>query len=700
MQRLRVGCVLGATLVVLATSPHAQTPAPMPQAPQARFQSGTDLVQVDVSVLDGKRLPVRGLTQGDFTLLVDGQPREIQAFTEIHLPDRVRQADASWTREVPSDVASNQSGQEEGRLVIIMFDRTIPVGDASVTAKRTATAIVEQLGPGDLAAIVTSGGAETHNLTSDRTRLLRTINQSDVSTGNTPEADEIAAGFMAQVNASFLMSNTNDGRCLCGVCVPQTITRVADALQSTARRRKLLFFIGSDLVLQVSKTIADGPDVGCELPLKDARNAMFAALDRASVTVYSIDPSGLGLVGATSRASSTLSVFGARARTMTDTNDHLKRQGSLTVLPDRTGGRAVMNTNAPDAQVSGIFRESDSYYLIGFRPTDAEKQGKPHAIAVNVKRPGVKVHSRNIYNAPLAPSDTPVASSAGPNPLSNAVRDSLTGLLPTSDLAVDLNAATFAVPGAQRNAVTLTVGVDALLASLGASALKQAVPVEIVASAFDRGGRPKGVARQTLELSWPESAPSPRQRFDLLSRLDLPAGEYEVRIAVSAGEPRRTASVYSYITVPAFDSAPLSLSNVVLGATDDTLTVPEDFLEGLLPLVPTTRREFATADTMVSFVRIYQGTGRRDSLLPVQVQSSILDAQSQVVAAQSLTFEPKQFEKDRSVDHGITLPLAKLTPGEYLLRIEAQMGARTAGRAVRFVVTDRPATRPNARETQ
>src|SRR4029079_14300971 len=85
----------------------AQTPAP-----QATFRGGTDLVQVDVSVLDGKRHPVRGLTAADFTIFEDDQPRDVQAFTEVDLPDRVAPQDAAWTRDVPADVASNRTTQD------------------------------------------------------------------------------------------------------------------------------------------------------------------------------------------------------------------------------------------------------------------------------------------------------------------------------------------------------------------------------------------------------------------------------------------------------------------------------------------------------------------------------------------------------------------------------------------------------------
>ena len=105
-----------------------------------------------------------------------------------------------------------------------------------------------------------------------------------------------------------------------------------------------------------------------------------------------------------------------------------------------------------------------------------------------------------------------------------------------------------------------------------------------------------------------------------------------------------------------------------------------------LPVVPTARRDFANSDRLVGFVRIYQGTSRKDPLLPVHLESSVIDAQGLVVARESARLDAAQFEKGRSADHYVTLPLVGLAPGEYLLRIETEMGARVAGRAVRFSV--------------
>jgi VWFA-related protein len=653
----------------------AQAPPPRPV-----FRQGTDLVQVDVSVLDKKRHPVRGLTADNFSIFEDGQPRQIQAFTEVYLPDRVRTQDASWMPKVPRDVVTNQTAREEGRLVIVLLDRTIPLGPPTVTAKRLAAAVINQLGPGDLGAVVSTSNGAVQNLTSDRTRLLRTLDDADLSTDISTDAKDIESEFSGLTGRSW--NTFNDGRCLCGICVLDTIARVADAVQGTSGRRKLLFFIGSEMILQTAGSATNVKnDIGCDNPLVDARDAMFRAVDRANLTVHSLDPSGLDNFNPITRASSPLRGALLAAGITAAATDHVQRQGNLRVLPDRTGGRALMNSNDPDLFVPEIFRESDSYYLIGFRPADPSLNGAFHKITVKTSRHGIDVHARSGYTA----GATAAPAGDGSAAVSEPVRTALTGLLPANTTAVSMQSATFAVPDARTAAVVLTVGVDAF-AGLAAGAALRGAPLEIVASAFDRGGRAKGLARQTLELSWPPSVAAQDRRFDALSRLDLPPGEYEIRVAVSSGAGAPTASVFSYVTVPAFQAAPLSLSDIVLGATAGTLTAPKGFLSSLLPIVPTTRREFARTDRLVAFFRIYQGTNRNDPLAPVQLRSALVDAHDRVITSEADVLDAGAFATARTADHYVTVPLTALAAGEYLLEVETTMGVRTAGRALRFAV--------------
>ena len=79
-------------------------------------------------------------------------------------------------------------------------------------------------------------------------------------------------------------------------------------------------------------------------------------------------------------------------------------------------------------------------------------------------------------------------------------------------------------------------------------------------------------------------------------------------------------------------------------------------------------------------------TKARNALIPSRPSRvQILDAKGVAVRDQSLPFTEKAFT-NRRADCVITLPLAALPPGEYLLKLEASMDRQTAGRALRFVV--------------
>lgn len=655
----------------------AQQPASDPPPPT--FRAGTEVVQVDVSVLDRQRHPVKGLTAADFTIYEDGQPRPIETFSVVDLPDRVTSPDAAWMSEVPVDVVSNRAMGEEGRLIVILMDRTVPVGMPTITAREIAVAAVNELGPNDMAALISTSGGVPQNFTSDRQRLLRAINQRDWSTGITAEAQEIEARTHQGFEGSF--TSLTDGRCLCGLCVPDTITRVADALQDVARRRKSLLFIGSDFVVQAGPQVQQA-ELGCGQKLEDAREKMFAALDRSGLTVHGIDPTGLSNIGPTSQASSTLrgGVVGlARTRAVEQT---LQSQNNLHVVPDHTGGRTVMNTNAPQARIPDIVRESQSYYLIGFQPSDSDSARPVRSIEVKVNRRNVDVRARRQFA--VAGVAAPIAAVPGAEASRAPYAGAIDGLLPSGALALDLQLSAFAGSQASRPTVAVAVGIDAFAPPV--SATDRDVPLEVVVAAFDATGAPKASARQTLQLSWPNASGSRTTRVEALTHLLLDPGDYEIRVAVDNPKSQQVASVFSYLTVPAFAATPFSLSTIVMNASPQTSSVPRDALQGLLPVTPTTQRSFRRNEQVGAFLRIYQGPGRTDRLAPVAVRVQIIDSQNRAVRDQAMTLDVAAFETGRAADCRLAIPVAQLAPGHYLLRLEATLGERVAGRAIRFSV--------------
>ena len=137
---------------------------------------------------------------------------------------------------------------------------------------------------------------------------------------------------------------------------------------------------------------------------------MFAAIDRANLTVHSIDPQGLVNVAPQTQASTTnrgpASAFVASLQTGL-TNTLIDRE-NLNVLPARTGGRAVVGMNNPELTIPEIFRESDAYYVIGVERAVSARPDAARTIQVKVGRKGLRVVAQRKYVAA-----TSVASTSG-----------------------------------------------------------------------------------------------------------------------------------------------------------------------------------------------------------------------------------------------------------------------------------------------
>jgi uncharacterized protein (TIGR02217 family) len=490
----------------------------------------------------------------------------------------------------------------------------------------------------------------------------------DPSTGITPAAEQIMGK----------QDPLSDGRCLCGLCVLETITRVADAVQDTPRRRKVLLFIGTNVIWQSTRSAAQaGLDTGCEVPLKDARNAMFAAVDRANLTVHSIDPQGLVNLGPQTQTSSRGGFdmpgpLGGPARRLaqqqTAISDSQTNLQNLQVLPARTGGRTVAGRNNPEGVVPAIFQESEAYYVLGIERGTSGRQEDTRSIEVKVARRGARVFAQRHYVLPPASPNATAEPQKSVGPATP--QEALNRLLPSAGRPLSLAVAAFVSPDNGRAMVRLDVDAGGF-AREGATA----APLDFAIVAVDQTGRSVASARQTSTITAPRPASGRAAEVNVQSRLELTAGNYQVRVAVSDPASGAVASVFSDVTVPEFDRAPLSVS----GVTVDVRSPPS------APPVPTTRRVFRRGEQVRALLQIYQGTERTEAIAPVSMRVQILDAKGGAVRDQSLPFTEKTFT-NRRADCVITLPIANLSAGEYLLKLEASLDRRTAGRALRFAV--------------
>jgi VWFA-related protein len=639
-RRLVVAIALcfAATLVVVARQ---STPAP-----QATFRAAVDLVDVEVSVLDRYRLPVRDLTAGDFTVLEEGETRPIAAFTSVDLPSRVLPT-ARWMDDIVSDVDANDFGRE-GRLIVILMDQSIEPADG-LEARRIAEAAVDQMRPGDLAAVAWTVYGVPQNFTADRRRLIDAIRQPSL---NLPGGDTASSAM-----------------CYCGACGLELMANVAEAVQDVRQRRKILLFVGHRLPQGMG---------GCGAVVDAAQRRTLRAAEVGNLTIHVIDPKGV-MTLAPNAATQTVSAAQETA------SSNLRRVANLTTYTTRTGGRYVTQNMASDA-LPEVFRESGSYYVLGFQSSYGRTDGRFRRVTVKVNRPGVTVQARGGY---YAPGRTAARSPKIPKGLPAPLVEAIAGLWPATGMRMSVGATPVAVPGVRGGAVAVLMNVeqdlspDGPLGNLDAAFFTRphVTRVSVLTGAFDSNGRTYGFDQQAAEVT-PRATGSRRFSYEVASRLELKPGHYEIRTAIRDSTLGRTASAYTYVTVPDFARDTVSLSGVFL-QTEPGRALPGARLGDLTTAAPTARRTFTRDEHVVAFVESYQGQNHETQ--PSYVITEIYNDTDERVYQQELRVVPPD-SAQRTASFGVDLPLDRLPAGQYLLTMQVKQGNANARRDVRFEV--------------
>ena len=636
--------------------------------PPARFRTGIELVTLDVSVLGRNRQPVRGLTATDFTVLEDGQPVEIQTFSAVDLPDTVVTASAPWVRDVPPDVRRNDDLSDRRILTIVMDDalemKVIPNGPDEIPrtgqlpdtlvdrdrpapiqrARELADMLVDRLGPRDLAAVVFPMSQDAgQDFTTDRARLHEAIARFQ---GGAPyrltSEDAGAVAFRARLAYERLTG---------------LLKNLADYLGELPNRRKALVLVSEGIPMNmedigIRQSLSDGNDSAgilrnVYLTIRDT----FVAAQRANVNVYPIDPAGLW-PGASSY-----------------------KLDFLRALATNTGGFPVVDTNNPRPEMDQIFRENSSYYLVGYVSPNPRQEGRFRRVEVSTRDKNLMVRARTGYLEPVAAS---ASKKPAPKPL--PLMTALASLVPKGDVAMQLAAAPFAVPGSKKAAIAIVVGLREP-APQGSERVVEDVTLQV--TAYDPKGDQKGSERLSARLAL-RPALAPTVGYELLARLDLPPGRYQLRAAAQSGLQAKAGSIFYDLDVPDFSRGKVSLSGIAVSVGDGPVAAPKNGLAPLLPASPTTAREFDRDQQVTAFLRVYRPGG--PAVGGVNVAVSILDEAGTPVFSRRGVLEGSRFTADGAADYPVVLPLDRLKPGEHLLSVTASAGGAKASRDLRFTV--------------
>jgi VWFA-related protein len=415
----------------------AQQPAPV-------FRSGIDVVQLDVSVLDKRRQPIRGLKAEDFTVLEDGKSQRIVAVSEMTHEGATVQRPV-WGRAATPDVASNDVGDR--RIFAIVIDGPGP------NVPDLFRGVMDRLIPGDVVAVV--GGGCYVPFTEDLEKLYACL-ESMQRSGPRPRTPLPPARSPLER--------------------PHHILRdVAEYMTAVPQRRKAILYIGSGF------TFGSGRAAG---PLQeDYRETLWFA-HLANVNIYTFS-SGLNL------AFSNRSSRGSTYSQMSGLADLAEDTGGVLTRPDRL-----------DEGLDQMFLENSHYYLVGYQSSHPQMDGKFRRLSVKVNRPDVMVRTRSRWYRPKATRTDGVSTAAVP---SQALTGRLRDWMPSLDVTFNAAAMPFAQPGTNDAAIAIVAGL-AEPVIFGVTRVVQRMDLRVLA--YDESGKTVIDVSRRVQIDTPPSSES------------------------------------------------------------------------------------------------------------------------------------------------------------------------------------------------
>jgi len=385
-------CIALTFSLIVSFLPWAYSQTTTSSSPQDVLQSNqtlrtnTRLVVVDVVATDSNGQPVSDLKASDLTVLEDGKPQKISAFsyqrekaaivvagtaTAGVFTNAPQYRDASSMNVILLDALNgNLAGHAYGRDQLLRF-----LDKGTLTQPTALYALEEKL-------------TLLHDFTTD-IKGLRSLVQDYKPKGAAHVQDvySSASPFSARAPSNATTSHTME-------VTIAALNSLAGALAGYPGRKNLIWISEGFPITLFPEIIFDDP-AGCmsctsPTPATMANSTSFSsgtgkdfdaevqkvanALMNAQVAMYPVDASGL------------------------QKDNHLNAINTMRSLADRTGGKAFYNRNDVDLGISSSLKDGSTYYTLEYYPANKTWDGKFRSIQIK-SRSGVNLRYRQGYYA-------------------------------------------------------------------------------------------------------------------------------------------------------------------------------------------------------------------------------------------------------------------------------------------------------------
>ncbi|MGA7410845.1 MAG: VWA domain-containing protein [Bryobacteraceae bacterium] len=717
------------TPTVLPQGPPPAVPQAEPSLPpgaqrqttrRPTFSLTTNVVIVNVSVLDRNGKPIETLTKDDFQLFEDGKPQTLQSVDLERLGTKPLPAFESAEKEFKpreptgynpkADVEQKEklSKYQDRRLIAFLFDFTSMQPPEQIRARDAALKFIKtQLTTSDLVSVMVFGSElkTILDFTPDRDLLISTImkfrigDSSELATmGDTGADPEDVSGQFVADDTEFNIFNTD---------------RKLAALEDAARKlamypeKKALVYFSSG----VEKTGVEN---------QSQLRATVNTANRANVSFYPIDARGLSALvpggDATAAAPAGSNLYsGAGQKSLRDS--FINQQETLYTLADDTGGKALLDSNDLTEGITQVQKDVSSYYVLAYASTNTAFDGRYRKITVKLS-PKIaalkpKLDYRQGYYGP-----TTFAR------LSNTDKEAqlqtaLESENPVTDLPIAVEIDYFRLEkGKYFVPVSARIPGSALI--LKSKGSKQATELDFIGEVRDARNRVASEVRDTIPLKLDSATAGvvTHKQIQYDTGFTLPPGKYTLHFVARENGDGKVGTFEAPFVIPDLGSgnalrvsSPIfsnqrePVTQQIASAEKDKKLLKQNPLidSSGQKIVPNITRVFRPGQSLLVYFEVYDPAIPEN--MPANFKAASIVANLAFYRDGEKVFESKPVRANRlNTDHpeilpmNLQLPVSQLTPGRYTCQLNVidEFGKKFAFPRTSMVVmaADKPAEKP------
>jgi VWFA-related protein len=685
VNRVARGWVAGVMAVALGCAPVGVEAQQQSADGTFTMKVQSDIVLTNVVVRDKKTgAVVKGLKASDFTVLENGKPQKIASFDYQNVDEAAVLNEKSTVSGKASiadllnrNLAADPEQLRDHRLIVMFFDvSSMQPEDIDRAVEAAQDYVNKKMQPADLVALVSLSTSLTmdQDFTADKAVLLKGLGKYNGSDGTGfANGNEGGNSDATADDASSFTADDSEYNALNTDRELYAIRTIARSLERVDQRKSMLYFSGG-LTRQGIENQAS---------MRAATNEAV----KANMAIYSVDSRGLEALPPVGNASTgslrgNAAYSGKAMQNQLDSN--FASQEVLGTLAADTGGKAFFDSNDFAPAFQQVQHDTEAYYIVGFRSTNAARDGSFRHLTVRLNRTDVKLDYRPGY---YAPADFQHAKTEDRElQLSEQLRSDL----PATDVAVYLQALYFRLEE-NRFFVPVSLIVPGSQIPFLKNGDRDKANIDIIGQVKNAQGIAVGNVRDTVKLALDATQQVKRRNIQYSTGFTLAPGRYHLKFVVRENQTGRMGSFETDLQVPDMKKVPLKLSSIVLSSQQSPNAkqagpgAANPLVRDGVEWIPNVPHVFRQDQHLYFLYEVYDpvrqprgagapaaspGLTRRDSG-PVRVLTSIEFLMGGVKVYETALVEATavNIPERGAVAFRFDVPLAQLKPGTYVCQV-------------------------------